>query len=81
MLTVIDAEPNVFEHPVVALVNVILTVPPVTPVTTPPLFIEAIKGLLLTHEPPVDGVKFAVAPIQTVAGEGIVITGKELTVN
>jgi hypothetical protein len=80
VLTVIDAEPNVFEHPEVVLVNVILAVPPVTPVTTPPLLIVATAGLELIQVPPVVGVKLAVAPIQTVAGDGTVIIGNALTV-
>jgi hypothetical protein len=80
VLTVIEAEPNVFEHPVVALVNVILAVPPVTPVTTPPLLIVATAGLELIQVPLVVGVKLVAAPIQTVAGDGTVIIGNALTV-
>ena len=75
-----DAEPLGLEHPVVALVKVIFAVPPATPVTTPPLLMVATIGLLLTQVPPVVGVKFAVAPIHTVAGDGTVITGSAFTV-
>lgn len=52
-------------HPVLVCVNVSVTVPADTPVTSPALVIVAIAGLLLVHVPPVLGVTFAVNPIQT----------------
>lgn len=49
-------------HPVVELVNVKVTVPSVTPVTTPAFVTVAIDVLLLTHVPPVVGDSVVVAP-------------------
>ena len=45
-------------------INVKLTVPALTPVTTPELLIVAILGLLLVHIPPLVGVIDEVPPMQ-----------------
>lgn len=61
-ITVISLES---EHKVFASVKVRVTVPPLTPVTTPAFVTVAIAISLLTQVPPVFGVTFAVAPTQT----------------
>ena len=65
-------------HPVAVSVNVNVTLPADTPVTTPPLVIVAIALLLLIHVPPVVGDNVTVLPTQTDAGA--VTTGFALTV-
>ena len=70
--------PVVFEQPF-ASVKVNVTVPAETPVTVFPLTV-ALAVLLLTHVPPVAGVKVSVAPTHTdVAPEGVT-AGFALTV-
>jgi len=61
------------------LVNVKLTEPELTRVTTPPAVTVATDGLVLTHVPPVVGVKVILPLIQTDVLE-TVTTGKGLTV-
>jgi hypothetical protein len=56
----------VAEQPVEVLVNVKVTLPAETPVTTPALVTVAIELLLLVHVPPVLGVTLAVLPTHTV---------------
>ncbi len=46
-------------------VNVSVTIPALIPVTKPELVTEAIDVLLLDQVPPIDGVTFAVKPLQT----------------
>lgn len=65
-------------HPVVVSVNVNVTVPAATPVTTPALSMVAIAGLLLTHVPPAVGDKVPVLPIHNDAGA--VTTGRSFIV-
>ena len=57
----------VFEQPF-ASVNVKVTLPAETPVTVFPLTV-ALAGVLLTHVPPVEGVKVIVAPTHTEVAE------------
>jgi hypothetical protein len=52
-------------HPSLNLVNVRVTVPVLTPVTSPTLFTRAIAVLLLAHIPPEFGVMLVVLPTQT----------------
>jgi hypothetical protein len=52
-------------QPVVALVNVNVTLPTDTPVTTPPFVMVAFELSLLTHVPPEVGLRVIVLPIQT----------------
>lgn len=56
----------VLVQPVLVLVKVKVAVPAATPVTTPPLVTVATELLLLAQVPPVEGVRFAVAPAQRV---------------
>lgn len=67
-------------HPVVVLVNVKVTVPADTPVTTPALVTVATDGLLLTHVPPVTGVSVVVDPTQILLPPEMLTTGMALTV-
>jgi hypothetical protein len=60
------------EHPVVALVNVNVTLPAATPVTVFPLT-DAFVGSLLTHVPPDAGVNVIVAPTQTLPAEVLTV--------
>lgn len=53
-------------------VSVIVTEPPLTPVTTPPPETVAIAVLLLLQVPTHGQVKFIVAPMQTLAGPVII---------
>jgi hypothetical protein len=78
-LTVMVAEVGLLEQPVVELVKVIFALPAPTPVTTPPLVMDAIPALLLDQVPPVEGVKFNVPPIQTRPDEGTVTVGAAFT--
>lgn len=64
---------------VVVDVNVNVTEPSDTPVTTPALLIVAIELLLLTQVPPVEGLNVIVPPTQTPAAA--LTTGKAFTVN
>jgi len=57
--TFVDAE-----HPVVAFVNVNKTVPAAIPVAIPLFVMVAIAPLLLVQDPPVDGLKVVLSPIQ-----------------
>jgi uncharacterized protein (DUF362 family) len=68
-------------HSVVLLVNVNVAVPPFTPVTTPPLVTVAIAVLLLTHVPPVVGLKVVVDPSHIVLAPVMLTVGFALTVN
>lgn len=65
-------------QPVDKLVNVIVTVPAETPVTTPALVTVATLVLLLDHVPPLKGVRLAVYPTQTLVAPPK--TGNKLTV-
>ena len=65
-------------QPVDVRVKVNVTLPAVTPLTTPALVTVAIEVLLLVQVPPVLGDKFMVLPIHTAAGA--VTTGNALTV-
>jgi hypothetical protein len=66
---------------VVLLVNVNITVPPLTPVTTPALVTVAIPLLLLAHVPPVVGLNVVVAPSHIVLAPVMLTLGFALTVN
>jgi hypothetical protein len=66
---------------VVLFVNVNVAVPPLTPVTTPPLVTVAIELLLLTHVPPEVGLKVVVDPSHIVLAPVILTLGFEFTVN
>jgi uncharacterized protein (DUF362 family) len=68
-------------HSVVLLVNVNVAVPPLTPVTTPAFVTVAIAVLLLTHVPPVVGLKVVVDPSHIVLAPVILTLGFVLTVN
>jgi hypothetical protein len=62
------------------LVKVNVTLPAETPVTTPvPATTVATPGVLLTHVPPLFGVKFIELPIHRFA-EGVLTTGNAFTV-
>ena len=65
-------------HPVVASVNVNVTLPDETPVTSPPLVTVAIALSLLVQVPPV--VDDKVMPLPTHTDDAAVTTGKGLTV-
>ena len=56
--------------------NVKVTDPSATPVTTPPLVTVAIDGLLLVHVPPELGESVVVAPIQIPVGPVILTDGR-----
>lgn len=73
----------VLEHPVDVSVNVKVTEPAATPVTTPAFVTVAVALLLLTHVPPVVGDKVIVPPMQTVWGAltaGLAFTATEAVV-
>lgn len=65
-------------HPVAVFVNVSVTAPAETPVTTPAFVTVALPVLLLLQVPPVEGVTLAVAPTHTAVAPPKV--GKALTV-
>ena len=67
-------------HVVVLLVKVKVTVPAVTPVTTPPFVTVATAALLLAHVPPLVGDKVVVAPIQTLLDPVMLTVGIAFTV-
>jgi uncharacterized protein (DUF362 family) len=67
-------------HNVVLLVNVNVAVPPLTPVTTPPFVTVATAVLLLTHVPPVVGLKVVVDPAHMVVAPVMLTVGFALTV-
>lgn len=67
-------------HPVAAFVNVKVTLPNPTPVTTPAFVIVAIPVLLLVHVPPVVGDNVVLAPTQMVLGPVIFTIGFGFTV-
>ncbi len=79
LLTVIGVE-ALDKHTVLVSVNVKLTVPALTPVIIPPLVIDAMAGLLLTHEPPDAGKMEVVPPIQIDDGPFSVMAGLPFTV-
>ena len=58
----------VLEQPVAVRVKVNVTLPEATPVTKPAFVTVAIALLLLTHVPPIAGVRLIVLPTQTEAG-------------
>lgn len=62
-------------HPVEVWVKLKVAVPPPTPVTTPALFTVATEGLLLTHVPPVVGLRVVVVPAQIVVAPEIETVG------
>ncbi len=65
---------------VVPSVKVNVTLPDVTPVTTPVAgTTDATPGLLLTHVPPLLGLRFSVPPIHKLA-DGVLTTGNAFTV-
>jgi uncharacterized protein (DUF362 family) len=66
---------------VVLLVNVNIAVPPLTPVTTPPLVTVATVLLLLNHVPPVLGLNVVVDPSHIVLAPVMLTVGFALTVN
>lgn len=66
-------------QPVPESVNVNVTVPADTPVTNPAFVTVAIALLLLTHVPPLEGLKVIVAPTQRLA-EGALTIGNALMV-
>jgi uncharacterized protein (DUF362 family) len=66
---------------VVLLVNVNVAVPPLTPVTTPPLVTVATALLLLAQVPPVVGLSVVVEPTHIVLPPVILTVGFALTVN
>ena len=49
--------------------------PGATPVTTPPFVTVAVEVLLLVHVPPLEGVRFKLAPTQTSPELGTVTLG------
>jgi hypothetical protein len=67
-------------HPVVALVNVNVTLPAATPVTTPVLVTVAIALSLLAQVPPVEGDNVVVIPTQIEVGPVILTIGFAFTV-
>ena len=67
-------------HPVELFVYVNVTVPPLTPVTTPPFVTVAIDVLLLAHVPPFVGLNVVVAPAQMVEFPVIDTVGLAFTV-
>lgn len=67
-------------HPVAVLVNVKVTDPAETPVTTPPLVTVAIAGLLLLQVPPVVGDKVVVLPTQMLLLPVMLTIGAAFTV-
>lgn len=66
-------------HPVEERVNVNVTEPAETPVTTPALVTVATAGLLLTQVPPLVGDKVVVKPTQTLLAPVILTVGKGST--
>jgi hypothetical protein len=66
---------------VVLLVNINVTVPPLTPVTTPALVTVAIAVLLLAQVPPVVGLRVVVEPSHIVLLPVMFTVGFALTVN
>jgi hypothetical protein len=64
---------------VVPSVNVKVTLPAATPVTSPALVTVALVASLLSHVPPEVGDKVIVAPTQRFA-EGVLTVGKGFTV-
>ena len=80
MQAVIKTELVVLLQPVEVCVNVNVTEPGATPVTTPPFVTVAKLLLLLTHVPPVVGDKVIVDPTQTddaplTIGKAFTVTG------
>ena len=67
-------------HPVVEFVNVKVTFPNPTPVTTPALVTVAMPVLLLVQVPPVVGDKVVLAPTHMVLGPVILTVGFGFTV-
>jgi hypothetical protein len=68
-------------HNVVLFVKVNVAVPPFTPVTTPAFVTVATAVLLLTHVPPVVGLKEVVDPTHIVLAPVMFTEGLALTVN
>jgi hypothetical protein len=69
---VTETEEVVALQPVVASVNVKVTVPAATPVTVFPLTVALVLSLLV-HVPPVAGVKVIVPPTHTVDAEALTV--------
>jgi hypothetical protein len=68
-------------HSVVLLVNVNVTEPALTPVTTPALVTVAIAVLLLAHVPPVVGLNVVVEPTHMVLAPVMLTLGFTFIVN
>jgi len=66
-------------QPVAVSIKVKVAVPAVSPVINPELLMDATKGLLLTHVPPIPGLAVIVAPAHNV-DDGIVTVGSVFTV-